>query len=94
LDYGQLPWYKLRVKELAVSKFKSTCLAVVAEVQRSGKPVLLTRFGKPIAELTPVKSKKPDAWLGCMRDEMEIVGDIVGPIGAFEYLDSRKSRIK
>ena len=39
------------MKEIAVSKFKATCLAVIAEVQRTRKPVRVTRFGKPVRTL-------------------------------------------
>lgn len=81
------------MKQLAISKFKATCLSVVAEVQRTGKPVLLTRFGKPLAEVVAVKPKRADSWLGSMKEEgMEIIGDIVGPIRAFEYNAKGKSR--
>lgn len=68
-------------KKLAASKFKSA----------SRKAVPIKKVGKPIVESTTDKPKRPDAWLGCMRGEMEIVGDIVGPIGAFEELESVKS---
>lgn len=72
------------MKHLAVSKLKVHCLAIVEEVNRTGQPVLVTRFGKPVAEIVPVRPKAPTSWLGSMRDEMEIIGDIVGPLGAFE----------
>lgn len=72
------------MKQLAVSKLKVHCLAIVEEVNRTGQPVLVTRFGKPVAEIIPARPKASASWLGSMRDEMEIVGDIVGPLGAFE----------
>jgi prevent-host-death family protein len=77
------PWYKLHMREIAVSKFKITCLAVLEEVRRTGTPVRITRFGKPVAEVVPAKIPKASSWLGCMKDSLEIDGDIVGPIGAF-----------
>lgn len=70
------------MKEIPISKFKATCLAVLADVQKTGKPVLVTRFGKPVAEV--VAPKPARRVLGGMRGSMEIVGDIVGPIGAFD----------
>ena len=30
------------------------------------------------------KRKATTSWFGCMKGEMEIVGDIVGPIGALD----------
>jgi len=68
------------METIAISKFKATCLAVLERVRRTGKPVLVTRFGKPIAEITPPPAPaKPNRWLGDLRGTVRIVGDIVGP---------------
>ena len=72
------------MNEIAISKFKATCLAVIDDVRRTGKPVRITRFGKPVAEVVPSRPAKRSSWLGCMADSGEILGDIVGPIGAFD----------
>jgi antitoxin (DNA-binding transcriptional repressor) of toxin-antitoxin stability system len=72
------------MQEIAISKFKATCLAVLEDVRRTGTPVRVTRFGRPIAEIRPPSASPKKSWLGCMRDLTEIHGDIVGPIGAFE----------
>ena len=72
------------MREIAVSKFKATCLSVLEEVRRTGAPVRITKFGKPIAEVIPSRPRKRGAGLGSMRDSAEIVGDIVGPVGAFD----------
>jgi len=39
--------------EIAISKFKATCLAVLERVRKTGKPVIVTRFGQPIARIEP-----------------------------------------
>jgi prevent-host-death family protein len=66
--------------ELPISKFKATCLAVLDRVRRSRRPVLITRFGKPVAEIMPPSPRKrPEDWLGCMQGEGRIKGDIVSP---------------
>ncbi len=72
------------MQERAISKFKVNCHAVVEKVRRTGKPIRITRFGKPLAELVAAKPEKRKFALGAMKGKMEIVGDIVGPIGAFE----------
>jgi len=68
------------MQEIAISKFKATCLAVLERVRRTRQPVRVTRFGNPIAEVVPpsVKPKKK-RWLGCMAGKGRIVGDIVSP---------------
>jgi hypothetical protein len=78
-------------QEIAISKFKVTCLAVIEEVRRTRRPIRVTRFGKPVAEVRPVSATPKHSWLGCMRDSLEISGDIVRPIGAFDKWAARRS---
>ncbi len=67
------------MEELAISKFKATCLAVLERVRRTGTPVLVTRFGKPVAEIVPPSPPpRPESWLGSLSGTGRIVGDIVG----------------
>ncbi len=68
------------MEEIAISKFKATCLAVLERVRKTGKPILVTRFGHPIAEITPPGAVKKIR-LGGGVGTAVILGDIVGPIG-------------
>ena len=72
------------MREIAISKFKATCLAQLEDVRKTGRPLRVTRFGKPIADIQPPAVKKAGDWLGCMEGTAEILGDIVGPVGAFD----------
>jgi len=72
------------MREIAILKFKATCLAVLEDVRTTGTPVRITRFGRPIAEVVPWRPAKKTSWLGCMKDSLEISGDIVGRVGAFD----------
>jgi len=68
------------MKEVAISEFKAKCLSLLEQVQKTKKPIRVTRFGEPVAEVVPASPKAgPGAWIGSMRDTMEIVGDIVSP---------------
>ena len=52
---------------ISASEFKATCLAVLRDLERRKyRRVLVTRRGRPIAELTPAAIKPPKLW-GCMR---------------------------
>ena len=65
---------------MAISKFKATCLAVLERVGRTKRPVLVTRFGEPVAQVTPPGPPAlPTGWLGAMAGTGRIVGDIVSP---------------
>ncbi len=67
------------MQTMAVSKFKATCLAVLQRVKRTGRPIRITRFGEPIAEVVPPAPPEPQAeWMGSMRGQVTIEGDIVG----------------
>jgi len=65
---------------MAISKFKATCLAVLERVRKTKKPILVTRFGEPIAGAVPpsVRARRPN-WMGSMAERMEILGGIVAP---------------
>ena len=68
------------MEEIAISKFKATCLAVLEQVRKTRKPVRVTRFGKPIAEVVPPsRPERPASWLGDMAGTGRILGDIVAP---------------
>jgi len=71
------------VREIAISKFKATCLAVLENVRRSRTPVRVTRFGRPVADILPPAAAADKPWLGCLRDSLEIHGELVEPAGAF-----------
>ncbi len=66
---------------MAISKFKATCLAVLERVKRTGRPVLITRFGEPVAEVVPPSPKeRPADWIGSMESTGKIRGNIVSPV--------------
>ena len=48
-------------EEITISRFKATCLAVLAKVKRTGKPILVTRKGEPIAQVMPPPLSKQEA---------------------------------
>jgi len=69
------------METMAVSKFKATCLAVLQRVKKTGRPVRITRFGHPVADVVPPRPQAKDGdWLGCMVGRGETTGDIVAPV--------------
>jgi prevent-host-death family protein len=69
------------MEEIAISKFKATCLAVLERVRRTRKPIRVTRFGRPIAEVTPASVEPQNGrQLGSMKGTARIKGDIVSPV--------------
>lgn len=69
------------MEEIAISKFKATCLAVLERVRKTGKTIQITRFGQVIAQVGPPSGTKSKLRLGGGTGTIEILGDIIGPIG-------------
>lgn len=67
-------------ESISVSKFKATCLGVLERVRKTGRPVFITKFGKPIAEVIPARKIRPaKKWVGSMVGTGRVIGDIVSP---------------
>lgn len=67
------------MKKVAISEFKAKCLAMLEEVQKTKTPLLVTRFGEPVAEIIPPSAASSGNWMGSMKDSIKILGDIVAP---------------
>ncbi len=71
---------KSNLQEVPISEFKAKCLALLEQVRLTRKPILVTRFGKPVAEIVPPSAVQDRAsWIGSMKDSIEIIGDIISP---------------
>lgn len=72
--------------EMAVSKFKATCLAALERVRRTGRPLRVTRFGKPVADIVPPAPPAVKAGpLGVMRGRGRVAGDLAAPLEAVDW---------
>jgi prevent-host-death family protein len=68
------------MQEVAISEFKAKCLSLMEQVQKTKKPLRVTRFGKPVADIVPAAPVAgPHDWFGSMKGEIEILGDIISP---------------
>jgi prevent-host-death family protein len=66
---------------MPISKFKAQCLSVMDRVRRTGRPVRVTRYGRPVADVIPVVPVQPEARaLGFLRDATKITGDLIAPV--------------
>src|SRR6267378_1403699 len=79
IDHG----IRHNMKEIAISEFKAKCLGILEQVRKTRRPIRVTRFGEPVAEVVPSTAEKSKGrQLGTMAVSMKIVGDIVGPTGS------------
>ena len=77
------------MKTMAAGTFKAKCLAVMDEVQKKRETVVITKKGKPVAQLVPVISE-PDPIFGFLLGKGKIVGDIVSPVVPLEDYEALK----
>ena len=70
------------MESLSVSEFKSKCLAILEDVKRQKKKVIITKRGVPIAEIAPINHLKKDIPL---KDTVLYMGDIISPVAENEW---------
>ncbi len=61
---------------IAVSEFKARCLTLLEEVAEKHHMLIITKFGKPIAKVSPIENTKPPL-LGSWKGVLQVEGDIV-----------------
>ncbi len=59
------------MKEVAISAFKAKCLALLEQVQKTKKPIRVTRFGKPVAEIVPSRARGTSCGLDRLHEGLD-----------------------
>lgn len=81
------------MRTMPAGEFKAKCLAVMAEVNSTGQPVLVTKRGKPLARIVSshedAPKENPESIFGFMRGMATITGDIVSS----EFTDEEWERM-
>lgn len=67
--------------QMTVTRFKATCLGVIESVAKEKKRVVITRHGKPAAEVIPFDDVAGPPLFGRAAENTKILGDIVSPLG-------------
>ncbi len=66
---------------MPISKFKAQCLSVMDRVRRTGRPVRVTRYGRPMADVVPSTPAKRDIrTLGFLNNTTTVIGDLIAPV--------------
>jgi prevent-host-death family protein len=72
-----------RPETIVISEFKAKCLGILRRVQKTGRPVVVTRRGERIAEIhppSPIQSEP--GWLGSFAERGQIITDLLEPSAA------------
>ena len=66
-------------KKVSASEFKAKCLAIIDEVGESGTRIVISKRGKPVAELIRYVDLEEGYGQETLRGTARIAGDIEAP---------------
>lgn len=66
-------------KTIPAGEFKAKCLKLLDEVAETGQPLIVTKFGKPVAQVVPPPREQIDI-IGAMKGSVLWEGDIISPL--------------
>ena len=65
--------------DIPAAVFKAECLKLMDEVARTGQPVVITKHGKPVAQLVPIPAQSRSLF-GYMKNTVQIKGEVIAPV--------------
>lgn len=60
------------------AEFKAKCLKLLDEVAANREPLVVTKFGKPVAQVVPMPRKSK--LFGALKGSVLYEGDIISPL--------------
>ena len=69
------------MKTMAISEFKAHALKVINEVEKSQETVVITKRGKPLAQVVPYRNTAMKPMPGKLADAFVFENDIITPLG-------------
>ena len=61
---------------MPAGRFKAECLALLDQVAATREPFVVTKHGRPVAEVVPVHTRRRPS----LRGSVTVRGDIVAPV--------------
>ena len=65
---------KVKTRLIPAGRFKTTCLTLLDEVAATGETIVVTKRGRPVAQVIPVAP--PRSLAGSIRRERDLVSPI------------------
>ena len=66
----------VKMKVVKASEFKAKCLSLMDEVAQSGEEIVVTKNGKPVSKLVPIKIRPKEIY-GLNRGRWQLKGDLL-----------------
>jgi prevent-host-death family protein len=73
------PRKRPRPTSISAAEFKAKCLDLMDSVSETGASIVVTKRGRPVAMLAPVRPSR-NSLRGIMKGRIRVLGDIVSPI--------------
>lgn len=65
--------------DIPAAQFKAECLKLMDEVEKTRQRIIITKHGRPVAQLAPVPADTPSLF-GYMKGTMTVLGDVMAPL--------------
>jgi len=65
--------------QISASQFKARCLSLMDEVASSGTVLVITKNGKPVAELHPCRGQRRASPFG-LHPQTRLLGNVIAPL--------------
>jgi prevent-host-death family protein len=69
------------MKTMAVSEFKAHALKILSEVEKNQETIIITKRGKPLAQVAPYRKAITKATPGRLVNAFVFEKDILSPLG-------------
>jgi len=69
------------MKTLGISQFKAKALEVIDQVAQTQERIVITKRGKPLAQITPYRDDESQPIAGKLEHLLLFEKDIVSPLG-------------
>lgn len=67
------------VRSVPAAEFKSHCLSLLDEVADTGRAIVVTKRGRPVARVVPIEDNVRESLLGSVLEEHDLLAPIDDP---------------
>ena len=69
------------MKTMGISQFKTHALKILDQVPKTQEIIIITKRGKPLAQITPCRTSDTNPKPGRLFDALVFEKDIISPLG-------------
>jgi prevent-host-death family protein len=89
-EAGEMVILNGQMKTIPVTEFKARCLALLDDVARTGRPLVITKRGKPLARVVKDHGAAAVYPQHTLFGTVKTVGDIVSPVLPLSAYDAAR----